>query len=247
MQHKAGAIPAGATAPGKTVRRPPRKLHAYFVVFALVFAAIVLAGFSRTFFIPMARGVLSKPLIVHVHGAVFFGWTALLVAQAMLAATKRLKAHRKLGAVGAWLVAPMVALGAIVATRDSIHDFRAGDGEAALTFYYGEVADLTMFGLLAGGAMLLRQKPDFHKRWVLLGSLGLIGAAIGRIPEISAFFLYIFLGLIASVAAYDFASRRALHPATLSGAAVLLTLGLSEDWIGKTAWWLGAAHRLLGV
>ena len=104
-----------------------------------------------------------------------------------------------------------------------------------------------MFGLLAGGAMLLRHKPDYHKRWVILGSLGLIGAAVGRIPEISAFFLYIFIGLIASVAAYDIASRRTVHRATLIGAAVLLLLGVTEGQIGNTLIWLDTAHRLLGL
>lgn len=95
--------------------------------------------------------------------------------------------------------------------------------------------------------MLLRHKPDYQKRWVILGSLGLIGAAIGRIPEISAFFLYIFLGLIASVAVYGIASRRALHRATLIGAAVLLLLRLTEGTIGNSVIWLDVPHRLLGV
>jgi hypothetical protein len=228
-------------------RRTPRKLHRYFVGFALIFLAIVLTGFSRTFFLPMARGALSKPLLVHLHGVVFFAWTGLLVAQATLAATKRLKLHRKVGAIAGWLILPMLVLGTIVATRDTVHDFGAGDGDAALTFYYGELIDLTMFGLLAGGAMLLRHKPDYHKRWIILGSLGLIGAAIGRVPEISAFLLYIYLGLIISVAAYDMASRRAVHPATLIGAAVLLLLGLTEERIGSTALWLNSAHHILAV
>src|SRR5690348_13021132 len=228
-------------------RPTQRKLHSYFIGFTIVFAVIVLTGFSRTFFLPMARGTLSKPLIVHLHGAFFFAWTGLLVAQAVLAATKRLRLHRKVGSIAGWLVLPMLVLGTVVATRDTIHDFKAGDGDGALSFYYGELIDLIMFGLLAGGAMLLRHKPDYHKRWVILGSLGLIGAAIGRIPEISFFFLYIYLGLIASLAAYDMASRRAVHPATQIGAAVLLLLGVTEGQIGNTVVWLETAHQLLGV
>jgi hypothetical protein len=169
------------------------------------------------------------------------------VRAVVLAATKRLKLHRKVGSFGGWLVLPMLLLGTIVATRDTVHDFHAGDGNAALSFYYGELADLAMFGLLAGGAMLLRHRPEYHKRWVILGGLGLIGAAIGRIPEISGFFLYIYLGLIASVAAYDIASRRVVHPATVMGAAVLLLLGLSEERIGNSAYWLQTAHHLLRV
>jgi hypothetical protein len=164
--------------PREPARRTPAKLHAYFVVFSLGFAAIVPAGFSRTFLIPVVRGTFSRPPVVYIHG---------------------------------------------------------------------ELADLAMFGLLAGGAMLLRNKPDFHKRWVLLGSLGLIGAAVGRIPELRGSFLCIFLGLIASMAAYDLFSRRSIHVATAMGAAVLFTLGLSEEFIGNTQAWLRAAHYMLGV
>jgi hypothetical protein len=227
--------------------RVPAKLHGYFVAFSLVFAAIVLAGFSRTFFIPVARGTFSRPPVVYIHGVLFLAWTVLLVSQSFLAATGRLRAHRKVGAIAGWLVLPMLALGAIVAARDTANDARAGQGDAALSFFYGELADLAMFGLLAGPAMLLRHKPDFHKRWVLLGSLGLVGAAVGRIPELSDSFLHIFLGLIASMALYDLYSRRAIHVATATGAVVLLGLGLSEDYIGNTQVWLGVAHRMLGV
>jgi hypothetical protein len=247
MQQVSAVLPDAPRTSDSRRRRIPRKLHGYFIGFALIFAAIVLTGFSRTFFLPLARGTLSKPLIVHLHGLVFFAWTGLLVTQATLAATKRLKLHRKVGSIAGWLILPMLLLGTIVASRDTIHDFRTGGGDAALIFYYGELVDLTMFGLLAGGAMLLRHKPDYHKRWVMLSSLGLIGAAIGRIPEISALFLYIYHGLIVSVAAYDLASRRAVHPATLIGAFVLLSLGLSEERIGSTPLWLNAAHHLLAV
>lgn len=228
-------------------RQTPSEHHIYFILFSLTFASIVLAGFSRTFFIPVVRGTFSKPPVVHVHGALFFAWTALLVSQSVLAATKHLRAHRKVGLMAGWLVLPMLALGTIVAARDTVHHFRAGEGDAAVSFFYGELADLAMFGLLAGAAMLLRNKPDFHKRWVLLGSLGLIGAAIGRIPELRGFSLDIFIGLIASMAVYDLFSRRSIHAATAIGAAVLLSFGLTEEFIGNTKVWLRAAHYMLGV
>jgi hypothetical protein len=241
------AMPAPLSpAPGRK-RRVPKKLHSYFVGFTIVFAMLVLAGFSRTFFLPMAKGTLAKPLFVHVHGALFFGWTALLVLQASLAAMKRLRLHRKIGSYGGWLIIPMLLMGTVVAAHDTVHDYYAGDGDAALSFFYGELADLAMFGVLAGAAMLLRDKPEFHKRWVIMGSLGLLGAAIGRIHEISAFGLHIFIVLIASVVAYDIASRRTVHVATLTGAAILLAMNLTEEPIGNTSAWISASHWMLGV
>lgn len=102
-----------------------------------------------------------------------------------------------------------------------------------------------MFGLLAGSAMLLRNKPEFHKRWVIMGSLGHLGAAMGRIPEIRGFVDLILLALMVSVGIYDLASRRSIHLATLIGAVVLLALNRTEEAIGSTQAWLNTAHRLL--
>jgi hypothetical protein len=241
------AAPPGLKSSRARRRSPPRKLHAYFVTFTVVFVLLVMAGFSRTFFIPVAQGTFVRPLIVHIHGALFFGWTALLFLQAVLAATKRLRLHRRIGSFAGWLIIPMLVMGTVVAARDTVHDFRAGEGDAALSFFYGELADLAMFGLLAGAAMLMRNKPDFHKRWVIMGSLGLLGAAIGRIPEIRDHGLAIFVGLIVSVGLYDLASRRAVHLATVIGAAMLLILNLTEEPIGNTREWISEAHHLLSV
>ena len=246
-----GAFPeAPSAASPKTAasrRRPGKKLHWYFILFTAVYVLFVLAGFSRSFFIPVAQGTFSRPPIVHVHAALFFGWTGLLLVQALLASTGRLRLHRKMGSAAAWLVVPMLILGAVVSARDAINDFNSGEGEERLSFLYGEFADLAMFGLLTGAAMLLRNKPEFHKRWVIMGSLGLLGAALGRIDEVSDWGFFIFVGMIASVGLYDLASRRAIHVATIMGAAVLLVLNLSQGPIGDSAVWLSTAHRLLQV
>jgi hypothetical protein len=251
MEQIAGTAAGAPSAAGGDAavrrRRPPRKLHAYFIAFTALFALFVLAGFTRSFFIPVAQGTFSRPPIVHVHGAIFFGWTGLLLAQAVLAGTGRLRLHRKIGSIAAWLVIPMLILGTIVSGNDAINDFRAGEGEGRLSFFYGELADLAMFGLLTGAAMALRNKPEFHKRLVILGSLGLLGAALGRIEELGAAGFYVFVAMILSVAVYDLASRRSVHPATFVGAAVLLALNLSQGRIGDSALWLGTAHCVLQV
>jgi hypothetical protein len=239
------AAPRGRA--NQPTRRTPRKLHGYFIAFTVIFVLLVIAGFWRSFFVPVAHGTFSRPPIVHVHGALFFGWTAVLLVQAVLAGTGRLRLHRRVGAVAAWLVLPMLILGAVVAGRDAVNDFTAGEGDSRLSFFYGELADLAMFGLLAGGAMLFRHKPEIHKRWVILGSLGLLGAAVGRIPGVGGWGFQIFVGLIASVAVYDLASRHRLHVATIVGAVVLLTLNLTQGAIGDSEAWLALARQVLSI
>ena len=58
-----------APAPNRK-RRVPKKLHSYFIGFTIVFAVLVLAGFSRTFFLPMAKGTLAKPLVAAAEAEV---------------------------------------------------------------------------------------------------------------------------------------------------------------------------------
>lgn len=212
-----------------------------------MFAALVTIGFSRTVIVPAVAGVYIKPWWVHLHGLLFFSWTLLLVAQASLAAAGKMAWHRTAGAYGAWLIAPMIVMGLVVVFVDSRHDVLAGQGDAARSFFYGELADLFMFASLAIPAMWLRSNAEIHKRLVILGSLGLLGAAVGRIPEISKVYNLIFLGLIASLLVYDLIRRRKLHPASVVGATVLLLVQFTEEPIGNTATWLRASHRLLGV
>jgi hypothetical protein len=224
----------------------PRKLHGFFVGFMLVFVAIVLAGFSRRFFVAVADGSFDHPLRVHIHAAFFFTWTVLLVAQVFLAASGRLRWHRAIGRWAGWLILPMLVTGTLVAARDTQHDFST-DGQAALSFFYGELADLAMFGLLAGSALWSRDRPDWHKRFMTLSCLALMGAAAGRIPEIDGYVLALLLAMILSVFAYDLASRREFHPATLIGSLVLLAMTMTQTAIGDTAAWLSFSHQLLKV
>jgi hypothetical protein len=223
----------------------PRPLHGYFLVFAGVFALIVTVGFSRSFFMPLMQGSFDRPPVVHVHGALFFAWTIVLVVQTLLAFGRKLKLHRLVGVYAGWLILPMLITGAVVAALDTRRDFLAGEGEARLTFFYGELADLAMFGTLAALAMLLRHRPQAHKRLVLLGSLGLLGAAVGRIPELGGF--YVLEPLIGSLIVYDLASRHKPHLATLGGAAFLLAAVYSQGTIGSTATWLKAAYWILAI
>jgi hypothetical protein len=240
-----GQAPAiGAMA--KRERFRPRKLHGYFVGFVLAFVAIVLAGFSRRFFLAIANGTFHHPMRVHIHAAFFFGWTILLVTQVILAATGRLRLHRTIGKWGGWLVIPMLVTGSLVAARDTQHDALT-EGQSAISFFYGELADLAAFGLLAGTAFWFRDRPEWHKRLVLFSALALMGAAFGRIPEVASYGTSALLVMTLSVFGYDLAARRDFHLATLVGAVLLLTMTFTQTAIGDTEFWLSFAHRVLGV
>ncbi len=50
----------------------------FSVAFIATAMRLVLAGFGRTFVVPMMRGTFSVPWFVYVHAALFFAWTGLL-------------------------------------------------------------------------------------------------------------------------------------------------------------------------
>ena len=60
----------------------------------------------------------------------------------------------------------------------------------------------------------MARRPD-PTLLVLLGSLGLLGAAAGRIPELGG--VYVLEPFIASMLAYDLASQRRFHLCAVQG------------------------------
>ena len=67
----------------------------------LLFALFVFGGFGMTYLWPLAMGTFPHaPPVVHLHGVIFFLWTALLVIQAALVNAGNVKLHRSLGTFG---------------------------------------------------------------------------------------------------------------------------------------------------
>jgi hypothetical protein len=66
-----------------------RRSHQFYLGVTLLLIAIVVTGFWPTYFGTLLSGGVARPLVMHVHGAVFTGWMALLLPQVSLAATGR--------------------------------------------------------------------------------------------------------------------------------------------------------------
>ena len=73
----------------------------FFLAMGGVFLLVALAGFMGTYFVPMARRSFHAPPIVHVHGALLFGWLLLFIAQAWRVRQRRMVQHRRWGWIGA--------------------------------------------------------------------------------------------------------------------------------------------------
>src|SRR5262245_20238093 len=88
----------------------------FYAGMALVAIAIVIAGFAPSIIDPSNRVAPLTPLVI-VHGLVFSAWLMLFLVQALLAATRRIALHRRLGALGGILAVMMVLTASIASIQ----------------------------------------------------------------------------------------------------------------------------------
>jgi hypothetical protein len=229
-----------------------RDRHLYIWAAALI-PVIVLAGFARTYYL---KGFFGNPplpgLLVHLHGLVMTSWVVLFVAQVSLVATGRTRTHQRLGVLGAVLAALVIGVGILTALAAAARG--ASPGPPALQFLVVPLGDVLVFAILVGTALYLRRRRlDMHKRLMLLASVGLLPAAIARIPlhfiETGgplAFFGLTDLCLLA-VVAFDTIKNRRLHPVFVWGTLLIIASHPLRLMLAGTDVWLRFATALVGL
>ena len=233
--------------------------------FALAIIAAVLLGFSRTFFLrpwfaEWADAHGAPEPFFYFHGAVFFAWFVLLIAQPSLVAAGRIDLHRRLGQLGAGLAVVMVVLGAVGALIAARRPTGFVDVSLPpLQFLVFALALMVLFGAFVALALVNRRNAQSHKRYMLLASISLIDAAVARwpfafmatelpVPRLSMTDVCVDLFLVPMVV-WDVASRGRVHPVTLWGGLALIASQPLRPMLSETDAWLafaGWAVNLLG-
>ena len=163
-----------------------------------------------------------------MHGAFFSAWCVLLVIQAMLVGVGRTDVHRKVGVLGVVIALGMVILGVagalIAANRPTGFN---GVPIPPLQFLVVPLFDIAFFAIFVGLAIANRTNPQSHKRWMVLATVALLGAAFARWPyvwKIGNPFVYFGLAylFIVALAIWDFRTRGTLHPVTRWGGLALI-------------------------
>jgi len=239
------------TTPLRSFAGPRGLIDKYFYLAAsLLFAAIVIAGFSRTVDQNLLHAAPPRPVLLWIHGFAFTSWIVVYIAQSMLVRTHHVAWHRLFGWFAAALGAFMVPLGLTVAVImgrfDAVVLHLSDPAFLSVPFF-----DMLVFGLLVSLAILWRKKPELHRRLLFLATCCLLDAPFGRFDFLfnnSLFFpcldAVILLGL-----ARDMLVNRRIHivyryafPAILVGQAFIIYL-----WRGAPAWWLGLTRHILGI
>jgi hypothetical protein len=223
----------------------------FHVFAAVLIAAIIFAGFSRTFYLNSYFAKLHLPPVLLVHGFVFTSWIVLLIVQTSLVAADRADIHRRLGVFGGVLATLMIVVGVLAAIYSGRRGFTPPNGPPPLVFLVVPIFDLIVFSSLVAAGLYYRNKPDTHKRLMLLSTLGILGPGVARLPiawilqhGLLAIFGIQDLILVACIT-YDTVVHRRMHRAFLWGGLwVILSLPLRMA-VASTSAWASFAHWLI--
>jgi hypothetical protein len=147
---------------------------------ALACLAVAVIGFGPTYWVPVAAGSIAVSPLTHVHGLLFSAWLVFVVFQSALVAAGRTAFHRELGIAGVAIATAMVFVGTGVAIHRVKELDAAGLGELGRRFSIVPVTGIAIFGVLFGLAVKYRHRPAVHKRVMLVATVSLMQAAVGR-------------------------------------------------------------------
>lgn len=213
----------------------------FYVGFAVFAAAVVFAGFERTYYLKNVFRTPRLPLLLHVHGILFTLWLLLFLVQPLLVTFKRIELHRRLGFAGGLLAIGMTTVIVLTSIEVTKPGFRAGP-PAPLKFLSLPLINILVFAILVALGFWFRTRPETHKRLMLLATISLLPAAISRLPlafiqshGALGFFGPADLVLLACIA-YDAITRRKVYPAYIWGGILLIASQPACVYVGETRW-----------
>ena len=245
-------------------RRP--LVSRFYVGMAGICAAIAFGGFFGTYWLQIARGTFHGSAMMHLHGLLFSLWTLFFLSQALLVANRRLKRHRAWGLLGISLATAMLFTGLAVTIHGLQERLDAGYGDAARAFAIVPFTAVSLFAVFVTAAIVNLKRSEWHKRFMLLGTVALLQAAVARF-----FFLAATGGgpgarpgngpplpiaatmpagflvdlLIVAAIVHDWRSYGRVHPAYWWGLGVMLSVQLMRPVVGYTEAWFRFTDFLL--
>lgn len=221
----------------------------FYFCMSLVFAGLVVWGFSKTVDANLFHAKPPRPLLLWMHGTAFSTWIAFFIAQSALVRVHKVSVHRTIGWFGAGLASVMVVLGctiAVIMTRFDATVLHEKDVESFLSIPFW---DMIVFGTCMALAIYWRKKPEYHRRLVFIATCELMDAAIGRFDfwfNHNLFYpgldLLIVAGMIRDLIVDGRVSKVYLYvlPPLIFGQ--ILTVYM---WRANPAWWQGITKAIL--
>lgn len=128
--------------------------------------------------------------LVLTHGALMTAWLLFALAQPLLATTRNVALHRRLGFLGAALAVVLVAVGLRIAVASAAVT-PPGVMFGPLTprqFMAVPFLGILLFAGLVALGIRFRAEPGLHRPLMFLATLSVCSAGLGRIESLNAFF-----------------------------------------------------------
>ena len=226
--------------------RVESRSRALYLVLTLFMIIVVIAGFWPSYFGPLLRGAAPRSWIIHLHGAVFTGWMALLLIEVLLVSLGRIRQHRTVGNIGMVYGSLVFITGVIAAFAGPVLHVRNGEWsvDRAAGFLLISLRAITVFGGFFLAAMAYKRKPEIHKRLILLATVALLFAPVGRLnPPV---FIAVWLGPLLVAMLYDRVKRGRVHRVFVIG-LVGLIVGFTPLVVWESESYLRLGRALLGI
>lgn len=224
--------------------------RAFYLLIAFMFLALVLWTFARTFYLKLVFGTPELPLLLHIHGVVMTGWPVLLAVQTSLVASHRIQWHKRVGVFGAVWAGLVVLLGSVTTLHAAVREVQGHTPQAGIQVFITtlDLLQMLLFGTFVTVAILLRRRPDYHKRLMVLTIACMLPDALARLPVSWMTNSRILIGLDGFVllcVAIDTIRNHRLHPAyTWGGLVFLLTFHIAL-FAAMSPVWIAFASGLL--
>ena len=238
------------TSPAQLARVRDRR---FYLFISILTAALVFAGFARTFYLNGFFAKLHLPSLFIIHGVVFSSWLVVFVTQALLVSAKQIRIHQKLGYASIAIAVAMIVLGWIMSVQAAQRGFTPPGGPPPLSFLAFQLFGLFAFAGLIAAAYLLRNRPETHKRLMVGATILLLTPAVARIfllfsaNAVLPKTLGVQLALLLACMAYDLFARKRVHVAYIWCTAAFFAFVFLAIFGGGTSAWLAVAHWLTGV
>ncbi|OAI54409.1 hypothetical protein AYO47_02875 [Planctomyces sp. SCGC AG-212-M04] len=224
-----------------------------YVIWGLLCLLISLVGFWPSYVTPLSRGTYQSPsptMTLHVISTAL--WLVLLVLQPLLVQFRRLDVHRVLGYFGV-LVAVAVVFTGVVVQLDVMGPYAASaDVRNAVVIPFIRLTLLLGFAVCVAWAVVLRKRPEWHKRLIILGTFPLLqsafdrmGANVFNLPDYRGVFAGLgHLGLIIMFLTWDRMASGYFHPVTKWGTILIVLFYMFSPAVAGTDWWRQLAASL---
>lgn len=129
----------------------------------------------------------------HVHGLAMFAWCILLVTQSFLIRANLRSVHRAMGRIS-FVLAPVIVISTVFLANHKLN-VRQLNNEGLYIFGL-QFFIIILFGYFYTMAMIRRQQPDVHARWMICTAFTMLDPIFARIIAVNFYHVPFETGVI---------------------------------------------------